>query len=164
METWASALQVQRVSAICLTVAPSKSQHLVESGRRLAISPEAELLECAAGRRDNPGDEQSADPSAPECDRDIEVADATDSPVAAVRIRIEAANTNTAAAKNRREEGLARLRVAVRPTLSVHDQPAQQAEAGLLALCDEIGEPVGGQIVQAVDGDLCCYAHATRRR
>jgi hypothetical protein len=132
------------VSPIGLAGAGSKSQHLVESGRRLAIGPEAELLECVAGRPDDRGDEESGDPSAPERDRDIEVADATDSPTAAVGIAIESANTDDAAVKDRREESLARLRVAVRPALPVLDQPAQEAEAGLLALRDEVEEAVGG--------------------
>jgi hypothetical protein len=136
-------LQIQRVRTIGLVVAPSKSKHLIEPSGRLAIRPKAKLVECVAGRPDDRVDEQSADASAAKGHRNIEVADATDSPVATVRVDVEPANTDDAAASNRCEESLASLRKAVRLTLPVPDQPGQKAEAGFLALRDKVRQPVG---------------------
>ena len=59
-------------------------------------------------------------------------------------MRGEAADPKDAAAEPRREEGLAGLCEAIRPTLPVIDQAAQEAEAGRLALGDQVGELVGG--------------------
>lgn len=141
---WSSGSQLERVGAAWLAAASSEPKRLVKLRRRLAIRSEAKLIECAAGRLDDGGDEQAADTLAAELGSDVEVADPADSPDTFVRVRVEAADTDDAAAERRGEEGLAGLSEAIGPTLPVIDQAAQEPEAGRLALGNQVGELVGG--------------------
>src|SRR5882724_4733860 len=116
--------------------ARTKSQRFVEACRRGIVRSQPEVVEAAAGCRDDVRHQPSGHPESAEVRQHVEMPDPADTLVARIRIDVESADTDQAASDPRAEQRLARPVEPIRPVVPFVDEPTNEPGSRPLALRD----------------------------